>query len=58
MTNGEQFCVKSVKDEEMLRLVQEERTLANTVDKRQMKWNGHIFRGNSPLKQCMLEGRI
>lgn len=50
--------MKSVKDEEMLRLVQEERTLANTVDKRQMKWNGHIFRGNSPLKQCMLEGRI
>lgn len=33
--------------------MQEERTLVNTMDKRQMKWNGYIFRGNSPLKQCL-----
>ena len=44
-------------NEEVLRKVQEERTLMNTIRKRQTNWIGHILRGDSLLKTVM-EGRM
>ena len=44
-------------NEEVLKIVQEEKTLMDTIRKRQMNWMGHVLRGNSLLK-IVLEGRM
>ena len=44
-------------NEEVLRLVGEERNLVKTIEKRKKNWIGHIVRGNGLLK-LVLEGRM
>ena len=45
-----------VKNEEVLRLVEEEGSMVNTILKRQRQWVGHLLRRNSSLTE-VLEGR-
>jgi len=44
-------------NEEVLRMVEEERTLITTIRRRQKTWIGHILRGNGLLKDIM-EGKF
>jgi exonuclease III len=44
-------------NEEVLQMVQEERTLIETIRKRQRNWLGHMWRGDSLLR-TVLEGRM
>ena len=44
-------------NEEVLRMVEEERTLITTIRRRQKTWIGHIFIGNGLLKDIM-EGKF
>ena len=44
-------------NEEVLRMVEEERTLITKIRRRQKTWIGHIFRGNGLLKDIM-EGKF
>jgi len=45
------------KNEEVLDLVEEERSLVNSITKRKKNWIGHVLRGNTLLK-VVLEGRM
>jgi hypothetical protein len=44
-------------NDDVLKIVQEERTMIDTIRRRQKNWIGHILRGNSLLK-TVLEGRM
>jgi hypothetical protein len=51
----------SLKNEEALHRVNEERNLLRTVNRRKVNWIGHILRGNCLVKQViggMIEGKI
>ena len=46
-----------ITNEDVLRRVQEERLLIDTIRKRQKSWLGHILRGDSLLR-TVIEGRM
>ena len=44
-------------NEDLLCMIQEERSLISTIRNRQKNWLGHVLRGNSLIK-IALEGRM
>ena len=48
---------KHVTNEEVLNLVEEKRSLVDTVKTRQKNWIGHLLRGDS-LQRDIMEGRL
>ena len=49
--------MERITNNEVLRMVEEERSLVATIKTRQRKWIGHILRGNSLLRD-IIEGRM
>src|SRR6218665_1329100 len=49
--------IEHITNEEVMAMFGEERTLRNTIRKRQRKWIGHILRGDSLLRTVM-EGKM
>jgi hypothetical protein len=52
---------RSVRNEEVIRRVKEERNIVHTIKRREGNWIGHILRRNCLLKHVIegkLEGRI
>ena len=57
MEKNEKYQIaRSRKNEEVLRLVEEESSMVNTILKRQRQWVGHLLRRNSLLTE-VFEGR-
>jgi ribosomal 50S subunit-associated protein YjgA (DUF615 family) len=59
--NGEDQLDRSVRNEEVLHRVKEERNIVHKVKRRKANWIGHILRRNCLLKHVIegeLEGRI
>ena len=48
---------ENISNEEVLKLVEEERSLLTITRKRQRNWMGHIMRGDS-LQREIIEGRM
>jgi hypothetical protein len=53
--NGEDQLERSVRNEEVLRRVKEERNILRTIKRRKANWNGHILRKNCLLKHVIEE---
>ena len=49
--------MEHITNREVLGMIGEERSLVDTIQKRQRNWIGHILRGNSLLK-VIIEGRM
>jgi hypothetical protein len=59
--DGEDQLDRSVRNEEVLHRVKEERNIVHTIKRRKANWIGHILRRNRLLKHVIegkLEGRI
>ena len=55
--DGEKKWVDRVRNEDVLRRVNESRTLLRTIQKRKSVWMGHVIRGND-LLTTVIEGTV
>ena len=50
--------IEKITNEEVLKRVEEERSLVNAIRTRQKKWIGHVLRGETCLLREILEGKL